>query len=146
MIKTLGLIYDGDNSWEMAVESFEYVFDNHYGNIIHMMKSFSLNPTQTSTPTPTKSVTAIPGWIKNNAEWWADGVIDDSSFLQGIQFLIKEGIMVIPPTETSGSSGSQEVPAWVKNNAEWWADGVIDDSSFVSGIQYLVKVGIIQVG
>ena len=54
--------------------------------------------------------------------------------------------MVIPTTETSVSSGSQEVPAWVKNKAEWWADGVIDDSSFVSGIQYLVKVGIIQVG
>ena len=58
--------------------------------------------------------TAIPEWIKNNAGWWAEGQIDDSSFLQGIQFLIKEGIMVIPPTETSGSSGSQEVPSWVK--------------------------------
>ena len=88
----------------------------------------------------------IPAWIKNNAGWWADGQIDDSSFLQGIQFLIKEGIMVIPPTETSGSSGSQEVPAWIKNNAEWWAEGQIDDNTFVSGIQYLVKVGIIQVG
>ena len=42
----------------------------------------------------------VPEWIKNNAGWWADGQIDDSSFLQGIQFLIKEGIMVIPPTET----------------------------------------------
>ena len=92
-----------------------------------------------------ESVTAIPEWIKNNAGWWADGQIDDSSFLQGIQFLIKEGIMVIPPTETSGSSDSQGVPAWVKNNAGWWADGQIDDNSFVSGIQYLVKAGIIQV-
>ena len=54
--------------------------------------------------------------------------------------------MVIPPTETSGSSDSQGVPAWVKNNAGWWADGTIDDNSFVSGIQYLIKVGIIQVG
>ena len=88
---------------------------------------------------------AIPGWIKNNAGWWADGQIPDSAFLQGIQFLIKEGIMVIPPTETSGSSGSQEVPAWIKNNAGWWADGQIDDNTFVSGIQYLVKVGIIKV-
>jgi hypothetical protein len=147
MIKTLGLIYDGDTSWEMAVESFEGVFDNHYGNIIYMMKSFSLEPTSTTpTPTPTKSATAVPGWIKNNAEWWADGVIDDSSFLQGIQYLINEKIIVIPPTVTSGSSGSQEVPGWIKNNAEWWADGVIDDNTFVSGIQYLVKVGIIQVG
>jgi len=59
--------------------------------------------------------------------------------------LIKEGIMVIPPTATSESSGSQGVPAWIKNNAGWWAEGQIDDETFVSGIQYLIKVGIIKV-
>ena len=37
----------------------------------------------------------IPSWIKNNAEWWAAGQIDDDSFIQGIQYLIKEGIMRI---------------------------------------------------
>jgi len=37
----------------------------------------------------------IPTWIKNNAGWWADGSIDDNSFVQGIQFLIKEGIMKV---------------------------------------------------
>ena len=37
----------------------------------------------------------IPAWIKNNAGWWASGDIDDNSFVQGIQFLIKEGIMKI---------------------------------------------------
>ena len=24
----------------------------------------------------------IPDWVKNNAGWWADGTIDDSSFVQ----------------------------------------------------------------
>jgi len=24
----------------------------------------------------------IPGWIKSNTGWWADGKIDDSSFIQ----------------------------------------------------------------
>jgi hypothetical protein len=89
--------------------------------------------------------TSIPIWIKNNAGWWADGQIDDSSFLQGIQYLIKEGIMVIPPTETAEASESQEVPSWIKNNAGWWAEGQIDDETFVSGIQYLIKVGVIKV-
>jgi hypothetical protein len=37
----------------------------------------------------------IPDWIKSNAGWWADGSIDDNSFVQGIQFLIKEGLMKI---------------------------------------------------
>ncbi len=88
---------------------------------------------------------SIPEWIKNNAGWWATDQIDDSAFLQGIQFLIKEGIMIVPPTETSGSLASQEVPAWIKNNAGWWATGQIDDNTFVSGIQYLIKTGIIVV-
>ena len=87
----------------------------------------------------------VPDWIKNNAGWWATDQIDDSTFLQGIQFLIKEGIMVIPPTETSESMGSQAVPAWIKNNAGWWAADQIDDSSFLQGIQYLVQKGIIVV-
>jgi hypothetical protein len=98
------------------------------------------------TPTPeTQSPTAIPTWIKNNAGWWADGSIDDSSFVQGIQFLIKENVLNIPPTTQGSSSGSNEIPTWIKNNAGWWADGSIDDSSFVQGIQFLIKEGIMSV-
>jgi hypothetical protein len=41
------------------------------------------------------SDTKIPDWVKNNAGWWADGQIDDNSFVQGIQFMIKEGLMKI---------------------------------------------------
>ena len=85
----------------------------------------------------------VPEWIKNNAGWWADGQIDDSSFLQGIQFLIKEGIMVIPSTETSERSETQEIPEWIKNNAGWWADDKISEGEFVNAITYLIKVGII---
>ena len=35
----------------------------------------------------------IPEWIKNNAAWWAEGAIDDDSFIQGTQFLIENGIL-----------------------------------------------------
>jgi len=89
--------------------------------------------------------TSIPAWIKNNAGWWATDQIDDSAFLKGIQYLIKEGIMIIPPTEASESTGSQVVPAWIKNNAGWWATDQIDDSAFLKGIQYLVQNGIIVI-
>jgi hypothetical protein len=91
------------------------------------------------------SETSIPAWIKNNAGWWATDQIDDSSFLKGIQYLIKEGIIIIPPTEATESTGSQEVPAWIKNNAGWWATDQISDLSFLQGIQYLVQNGIIVV-
>jgi len=96
-------------------------------------------------PSASAQDATIPDWIKNNAGWWATDKIDDSSFLQGIQYLIKEGIMVIPSTETAKSAGSQEVPSWIKNNAGWWANGQIDDSSFVSGLQWLISNGIMKI-
>ena len=87
----------------------------------------------------------IPSWIKNNAGWWAEGTIDDNSFVQGIQFLIKENIMKIPKTTQGVGGGSNEIPSWIKNNAGWWADGTIDDDSFIQGIQFLIKEGIIVI-
>ena len=74
-----------------------------------------------------------------------NGDIDDNSFVQGIQFLIKEGIMKIPPTTQGPGSGGNEIPEWIKNNAGWWANGDIDDNSFVQGIQFLIKEGIMKI-
>jgi plastocyanin len=88
--------------------------------------------------------TTVPEWIKNNAGWWADGAIDDDAFVQGIQYLISNGILNIPQTKSGETSGN-EIPSWIKNNAGWWADGAIDDDAFVQGIQYLISNGILQV-
>ncbi|MCV0430254.1 peptidase [Nitrosopumilus sp.] len=86
----------------------------------------------------------VPGWVKNNAAWWADGTISESEFLTGISFLIKDGIIKVPPTTTS-SQVADKVPEWVKNNAAWWADGIISDAEFVNGIQHLIKSGFVSV-
>tara|TARA_B100001173_G_scaffold296769_1_gene292791 strand:- start:91 stop:1362 length:1272 start_codon:yes stop_codon:yes gene_type:complete len=90
------------------------------------------------------SAEKVPSWIKNNAGWWANDDIDDDSFIQGIQFLIKEKILEI--NETTTADKSDKIPAWVKNNAGWWAEGQITESDFLSGITHLVKTGIISVG
>ncbi len=87
----------------------------------------------------------IPAWIKNNAGWWADGQIDDSSFVSGIQWLISNDVMTIPPTEQGTSYGSNVIPAWIKNNAGWWADDKISEVEFISAIQFLIKNGIIMI-
>ena len=95
---------------------------------------------------PTQEPTLeIPSWIKNNARWWADNQIDDNSFVQGIQYMIKEGIMKIPPTQAGTGIGSNQIPDWIRNNADWWAEGLISDKDFVQGIQYLIKEGIMRI-
>ncbi len=86
----------------------------------------------------------IPDWIKNNAAWWSSGQIDDDSFIQGIQYMIKEGIMKIPQTEQGTGTGS-DIPDWIRNNAEWWSQGLISDNDFVQGLQWLIKNGIMKI-
>ena len=105
-------------------------------SVIDIIGTDALNP---FSPEP-----EIPSWIKSNAGWWADGQIDDTAFIQGIQYLITEGIMDIPQTESGESSGN-EIPSWIKSNAGWWADGQIDDTAFIQGIQYLITNGILQI-
>jgi len=88
---------------------------------------------------------SIPSWIKNNAGWWANGLIGDSDFIQGIEYLIQQEIMLIPPTQESDVATTSQVPQWVKNNAGWWAEDQISDKEFVNGIEFLIKQGIIVV-
>lgn len=37
----------------------------------------------------------IPSWIKTNAGWWAEGQISDSDYVEGIQWLIENGVIRI---------------------------------------------------
>ena len=86
----------------------------------------------------------IPDWVKNNVEWWADGIIADSEFVSGIEFLINQGILVVPPT-TIADEQSDEIPDWIKNNGKWWTEGIISDDEFLNNIQYLIANGILYV-
>jgi len=87
----------------------------------------------------------IPSWVKNNAKWWAEGTINDDSFIQGIQFLIKEKIIEITSTKQNEGVKGTDIPGWVKNNAKWWADDLLPETDFLNGMEYLVKEGIIQI-
>ena len=87
---------------------------------------------------------SIPDWIRNNALWWSEKQIDDITFIQGIEYLIKNNIIVIPQTSQEDSE-SKDIPSWIRNNAGWWADGQIDDKTFVQGLEFLIQKGIIRV-
>jgi hypothetical protein len=86
--------------------------------------------------------TEIQPWIKTSVGYWADGVTSDAEFINAIQFLIKEGIIQIPPT-TQGTGDAAEIQPWIKTSVGYWADGVTSDAEFVNAIQFLIKEGII---
>jgi len=53
-------------------------------NLIQKNNSLELHQTQ-----------KIPEWIKKNAKWWSDGLIEDEDFLKGIQYLAQRGIIQV---------------------------------------------------
>jgi protein-disulfide isomerase len=110
-------------------------FMNYFVLILGILMIFSV---------PYVSAQDIPSWIKNNAGWWADGSIDDSDFINGIEFLVNEKIIYVD-VKSLENKKTDKIPAWVKNSAGWWADGTITDSDFLNGIQYLVSNQIISI-
>ena len=42
---------------------------------------------------PSADAQQVPGWVRTSAGWRADGMISDSEFVRGIEFLVSEGII-----------------------------------------------------
>jgi hypothetical protein len=87
----------------------------------------------------------IPTFFKNVASWWSDGLIEDFEFVDGIEYLINEGIIEIPNLSQNTSSNENTIPDWVRQNIGWWTNDLTSDTELVNSIQYLVEKGIIQV-
>ena len=102
---------------------------------------------------PSHAQAVIPDWVKNTAGWWSEGAISESDFVLGIQYLINEGILEVPPAATAAAAAaappaekSDGIPDWVKNTAGWWSEGLISDGEFISAVQHLMKTGIVTIG
>jgi len=99
-IQTVNLQNEGNYQLTVAIFSTGQDIDKSLSGIGSV--NFSIGPSSSGSEQDNSNnqsndsgSASIPEWIKNNAGWWADGQIDDSSFVQGIQWLITNGIMSI---------------------------------------------------
>lgn len=78
-------------------EPGEYTLDCKYKGKDFGSVSFSLAKSSDDKPVEKDSTPEInvPGWIKNNADWWSQGLISDDDFVKGIQYLIEQGIIKV---------------------------------------------------
>jgi hypothetical protein len=130
-----------------TVTTGEYALDVTYRNYDSKSIIFTVYDavSKSAVKIPEPKENSIPEWIKNNARWWTEGTIDDNSFKQGIQHMIKENIISIKDLPKASGASENKIPDWVKNNAKWWADGIIGEDDFVNGLKYMVEKGIIGV-
>ena len=99
-IKTVaGWWGNNEISEEEFVSGIEYLINN---NII------LISPVPCST-TITSSTDLVPDWIKNNAKWWSEDLIEESDFINGIQYLIKKQIIGIDNRKIVGEVPLEDV-------------------------------------
>ena len=58
---------------------------------------------------------SIPDWIKNNANWWSENLIDDTDFINGLQYLIEYKIIKIDNKKIQGKVSLEDItfsPSW----------------------------------
>jgi hypothetical protein len=102
---------------------------------------FGLAFTKTTGSTP-RVDEKIPDWIKTNVRAWVDKKTNDDTFLNGIQYLINENLIV--PSKIQEGKSEKKLPSWVRNNADWWSSGLITQDDYLRGIEYLIEKGIIK--
>jgi len=96
------------------------------------------------TPTPMPPSVQVPSWIQTTAGFWVDGFSSDDEFVNAIEFLIKERVIVIPPTASGGETAA-EIPSWIKTTTGYWVDGFTSDKEFVTAIQWLIENDIMRI-
>lgn len=103
------------------------------------------NGTESTVQSSVETDQSIPNWIKNNAKWWVDNSIDDQTFVNGIQFLIKENIIHVEHNVGKPGERQQNIPNWIKTTAGFWANEQIDDKEFIQSLQWLISNDILHV-
>jgi len=92
-----GIISEGE-----FVTGIEYLINN---NIILL----DFVPCNDEVQSQYKDTQSVPDWIKNNANWWSENLIDDTDFINGLQYLIEYKIIKIDNTKILGKIPLEDI-------------------------------------
>jgi len=101
----------GDISEIEFLTGIEYLINN---NII----SIDFVPCNDKIQSQYGDIKSVPDWIKNNASWWSDNLIDDTDFINGLQYLIEYKIIKIDNKKILGKVPLEDV----KFSSDWIID------------------------
>ena len=86
----------------------------------------------------------IPKWVKEVTDLWCQDEINDDSFIEAVQYLIKNHVIIVQATQDTDGQ-PQNMPDWIKDNACWWSEGKTSDEEFAESLKFLISKGIVKV-
>ena len=99
----------GDISETEFLTGIEYLINNNI-ILLDFIPCSKIIESQT-----TSSAKLVPDWVKNNARWWSEDLIEDTDFINGIEYLIKKQIVSIDNKEILSDVPLEDVkfsPSW----------------------------------
>ena len=99
----------GDISETEFLTGIEYLINNNI-ILLDFIPCSKIIESQT-----TSSAKLVPDWVKNNARWWSEDLIEDTDFINGIEYLIKKQIVSIDNKEILSEVPLEDVkfsPNW----------------------------------
>ena len=108
---TAGWWSNGEISEREFLAGIEYLINN---NII----SIEPVPCFDRAEDQTISTNLVPDWVKNNAGWWAENLIDNADFYNGIEYLIDNHIIKIDNKKIQGNVPLEDITfstSWITN-------------------------------
>lgn len=149
----LGVGFGNFGEYNEAKKYFEIALEQKPNSIViknyldyanKVLEKYPYTPTEKPDSLVNLGTIKIPTHVKPIAKWWAEGLIDDSEFVNALKFLIEQRIIQIQTSEPR-TTYSEKIPDWVRNTAKRWSENQIPDKDFVAGLQYLMEKGIILV-
>ena len=101
---------NGEISENEFLYGIEYLINNNIISIHFMLCSEKIESQTIS------STELVPDWVKNNAKWWSEDLIEDTDFVNGIGYLIKKQIISIDNKKILGKVPLEDIrfsPSWL---------------------------------
>ena len=101
---------NGEISENEFLYGIEYLINNNIISIHFMLCSEKIESQTIS------STELVPDWVKNNAKWWSEDLIEDTDFVNGIEYLIKKQIISIDNKKILGKAPLEDIrfsPSWL---------------------------------
>ncbi len=77
--------------------------------ITGILIGFSLNASAQET-------SSIPNWIKNTAKLWVNGDLGDADFIKAVQWMVTNGIIILPNNSQSTINSQMSAPSASQSN------------------------------
>jgi len=92
----------------LEIEPDNTVVKNYNEYAERVIAKYPYKPTEKPPQTAVAKSSQVPSWVKNNAKWWAEGQITQNDFINGIQYLVENGIIRV---DASSAISNQEAEA-----------------------------------